>query len=394
MAFLSEQDKQYKSSWDICAHVGDEYGKFCGAIVPPIFQNSLFVRPTDVNDVTQTEYFYTRGSNPTIDIAERKIAALEGAEGALCFSSGMGAISSAILHFVTAGCHVVLVASSYGPTMDFVKNYLRKKFDVDCTLVSGSSTEEIEQALRPNTKLIYLESPSSLVFHMQDLDAVAALAKARGIGTVIDNTYATPLHQNPLQHGIDICCHTASKYMGGHSDIVAGALAAKRSIIQSIQEEERSLLGNNMDPHQAWLLIRGLRTLPLRLEQHGRSARKVAEFLEHHPKVKQVFYPGSKTYAQPELFEKYLSGTNGLMSFVPRGTGEQVRAFVNSLHEFQNGCSWGGFESLAILLGNSEEARANGQPDNLVRIHVGLEDVDTLIADLEQGLQRIPSDAE
>lgn len=386
MALLTEQDKMYRTPEDICTHLGDEYGKFSGAIVPPIFQNSLFVHPTDVNGVTEHGYAYTRVSNPTIDIAERKIAALEGADGALCFSSGMGAISSAIMHFVRANCHIVLVATSYGCTMDFVKNYLHDRLNIEYTLVNGDSVEEIEAALRPNTALIYLESPSSLVFKMQDLDAIAAIAKARGIGTVIDNTYATPLHQQPLMHGIDITCHTASKYMGGHSDIVAGALAANREIIESLQNKERALYGNNMDPHQAWLLIRGLRTMPLRLKQHGENAMKVAEYLENHPKIKQVFYPGSKTYTQPELFKKYLTGTNGLMSFVPAGTAEQVSKFVRSLHFFQNGCSWGGFESLCVLLGSNEETLAHGQPENLVRIHVGLENVNTLIADLDQAL--------
>ena len=384
MALLTAEDRKYTTPEDICAHLGDEYGKYSGAIVPPIFQNSLFVRPTDVNGVTQTEYSYTRNSNPTIDIAERKIAALEGADGALCFSSGMGAISSAIMYFIHANCHIILVAASYSNTFTLIRDYLKEKFNVDSTLVKGDSVEEIEAEIRPNTSLIYLESPSSLIFKMQDLEAVAALAKKHNIGTVIDNTYATPLHQQPLKYGIDIVCHTASKYMGGHSDIVAGALAARKDIIESIQGRERMLYGNNMDPHQAWLLIRGLRTMPLRLKQHGENAKKVAEFLENHPKVEKVFYPGSRTYEQPELFEKYLSGTNGLLSFVPKGTTEQIQKFTSSLHYFQNGCSWGGFESLCILLGASEEAKAYGQPENLVRVHVGLECVETLIADLSQ----------
>lgn len=391
MAFLTDEDRKYRTPWDICAHVGDEYGRFEGAIVPPIFQNSLFVRPTEVNGVTQTEYAYTRISNPTIDIAERKIAALEGGDGALCFSSGMGAMSSAIMYCITAGCHVVLVDTAYGCTLVFVKNYL-KKFNVEYTLVRGDSIDEIRAAIRPNTRMIYLESPSSLVLRMQDLEAVAELAHEKDILTVIDNTYATPLHQNPLKHGIDIVCHTASKYMGGHSDIVAGAIVARREIIESIQHNERELLGNNMDPHQAWLLIRGLRTLPVRLEQHARSGRKVAEFLESDPHVEKVFYPGSATYDQPELFNKYMTGMNGLMSFVPKGTTEQVRKFTQSLHFFQNGCSWGGFESLCVLLGSSDETRAAGQPDNLVRIHVGLEDVDTLIDDLKQAMKCLPVD--
>ena len=389
MALLTPEDRKYTTPEDICTHLGDEYGKFCGAIVPPIFQNSLFVHPTEVNGVTSGEYSYTRMSNPTIDIAERKIAALEGGDGALCFSSGMGAISSAIMHFVTAGCHIVLVASAYNCTLTFIRNYLHEKFNVEYTLVTGESPAEIEAAVRPNTKLIYVESPSSAVFKMQDLDAVVAIARRCGAGTVIDNTYATPLHQQPIKHGVDIVCHTAYKYMGGHSDIVAGVLIANEQIITSIQQNERALLGSNMDPHQAWLLIRGLRTMPLRLRQHEENARKVAAYLENHPKVEKVFYPGSATYEQKELYDKYLTGGNGLMSFIPKGTREQIGAFVRGLHAFQNGCSWGGFESLALHLTFDEESRRYGMPSDLVRIHVGLENVDTLIADLEEGLSKI-----
>ena len=389
MAFLTEEDRKYRTPEDICAHVGDDYARFDGAIIPPIFQNSLFVKPTEVNGVTQTDYAYTRVCNPTTEVAERKIAALEGGDGALCFSSGMGAISSAIMHCVRANCHVILLDTAYGCTLEFIKEYLHERFNIEYTLVNGGSVDEIRAAIRPNTRLIYLESPSSLVFRMQDLDAVAALAKEHGIMTVIDNTYATPLHQQPLKHGIDIVCHTASKYMGGHSDLVAGALIARREIIESIQKYERALLGSNMDPHQSWLLTRGLRTLPVRLKRHGESAMKVARFLENNPKVEKVFYPGSDTYEQKELFDKYLTGTNGLMSFVPKGAEEQVKKFTQSLHFFQNGCSWGGFESLCVLLGNNDEARKAGQPDNLVRIHVGLEDPDTLIADLQQALDKM-----
>lgn len=390
MAFLTEEDRQYTTPEDICAHVGDEYGKFLGAVVPPIFQNSLFVRSTEFNGVPPTPYSYSRVSNPTVDIAERKIAALEGGDGALCFSAGMGAISSAILHFVRANCHVVIVDTSYGPTLAFVKDYLRERFNVTCTLVNGSSVDEISAAIRPETRLIYLESPSSMVFRMQDLDAISAVAREKGIGTVIDNSYATPLNQNPLRHGIDIVCHTASKYMGGHSDIVAGALVANREIITGIQNNERALLGNNMDPFAASLLIRGLRTLPVRMPQHAANAEKVAAYLESSPKVKQVFYPGSKTYAQNDLFRKYMKRASGLMSFVPAGTWQEVVRFTHRLRCFQNGCSWGGFESLAIPMGSDAGSRAAGRPDNLVRLHVGLENADTLIADLDQALSELP----
>ena len=390
MAFLTEKDRMYKTPEDICAHVGDDYAKFHGAIVPPIYQNSLFVQPTEVNGVSGSEFVYTRVSNPTTEIAERKIAALEGADGALCFSSGMAAITSAILHFTRAGSHIVLVGTAYGPAMRFIRDYLSERFGVTHTLVVGNDLAEIEAAIGDKTTLIYLESPSSGVFMMQDIEAVAAMAKARGIGTVIDNTYATPLHQQPLRYGIDISVHTASKYLGGHSDIIAGALAARRDIIESIQGKERELLGSVIDPHQAWLLIRGIRTMPVRLKQHGESARKVAAFLEKHPKVVRVFYPGSETYAQKALFDKYLSGTNGLISFVPAGSEAEVAAFMGKLHLFQRGVSWGGFESLVTPIGWSEEAERYGVPRNLVRIHVGLEDVNSLIADLDAALATLP----
>lgn len=390
MAFLTEQDRKYKTPEDICAHLGDEYSKYMGAIVPPIFQNSLFVQPTEVNGVERTGYDYTRVSNPTIDIAERKIAALEGGDGALCFGSGMAAITSAILHFTKAGGHIIVVGSSYGGTLAFTKGYLHNKFGIEYTLVQGDSVGEIEAAIKPNTTLICLESPSSFIFKIQDLAEVAKIAKKHGVGTMIDATYGTPLHQHPLEHGIDIVCHTISKYLGGHSDILGGVVVARREIIESIQNNERVLLGANMDPHQAWLLIRGMRTLPIRMKQHGENAAKVAEFLENHPKVKKVFYPGSKTFEQKELFEKYFTGTNGLLSIVPNGTEEQVKKFTGNLHYFQYGCSWGGFESLVNYIGSDEEGRKYGRPDNLVRLHVGLESVENLIADLDQALALLP----
>ena len=390
MAFLTEEDKKYTNVLDICTHLGDEYGKFSGAIVPPIFQNSLFVSPTECNGVTAHGYGYSRTSNPTVDIAERKIAALEGADGALCFSSGMAAISAAIMYFVKKDCHIILAASSYSNVLSIVRDYLPDKFGVEYTFVGGDDPKEIENAIKENTTLIYLESPSTMVFKIQDLEAVAKIAKEKGIGTIIDNTYATPLHQQPLKYGIDISCHTCSKYLGGHSDIVAGAIAARKEIIRSIQDRERTWFGGCMDPHAAWLLIRGIRTLPMRLKQHGENGMKVAKFLENHPKVKKVFYPGSDTFEQKEMFAKYLSGTNGLLSFEPKGTWQDIRNFVNKLHYFQNGVSWGGFESLVALSGANPVQKEYGQPERLVRIHVGLEDIDTLINYLSQALEVLP----
>ena len=378
MAFLTEKDRTYRTAEDICAHLGDDYAAYNGAIVPPLFQNSLFVCPTEANGITEKNYEYSRVSNPTLELAERKIAALEGGDGALCFSTGMGAISAAILYYMRAASHAVLVTSVYGGAKSLLTRYLPEKFNTTYTFTDGS-LDDIRAAVRPETTLIYIESPSSLVFHMQDIDRITAFAKERGIGTVIDNTYATPLYQQPLKHGADIVCHSATKYLGGHSDIMGGAVIARREIIAQIQGNERCLLGAVMDPHQAWLLSRGLRTLPVRMKQHGENGKKIAAFLEKHPKVRQVNYPGSATYPQKELFEKYMSGTNGLMSIVLNGTAEEANRFVGRLHHFQNGCSWGGFESLALYVGK------NGEP--LVRLHVGLESPETLIADLAQALE-------
>ncbi|MBQ5869814.1 MAG: aminotransferase class I/II-fold pyridoxal phosphate-dependent enzyme, partial [Lachnospiraceae bacterium] len=283
MAVLKPQDEHYTTAQDICTHLGDEYAQFMGAIVPPIFQNSLFVKPTPKNGVPDSGFVYSRVSNPTMDIAERKIAALEGAEAAAVFSSGMGAISAAIMHFVKKDCHIVAPHTIYGPTRTFITKYLAEKFGVTHTFVHGVDPEEFRNAIRPETTLIYLESPSSLTLYMQDIEEVAKIAKEHGIGTVIDNTYATPLHQNPYKYGIDLICHTASKYMGGHSEIIAGVVAGSKENIEQIACNERELMGACMDPHQAWLLIRGLRTMPVRVKAHGESGLKVAKWLEQHP---------------------------------------------------------------------------------------------------------------
>ncbi len=392
MAKLKPQDMHYKTQEDIVTHVGDEYAEFMGAIVPPIFQNSLFLKPTPYNGIPEdNEFVYTRVSNPTTDIAERKIAALENCEAAACFSSGMGAISASIMYFIKKDCHVVAPHTIYGPTRNFLTKYLADKFGVTVTFVHGSDIEEWKAAIQPNTSLIYLESPSSLVLYMQDIEEIAKIAKEKGIGTVIDNTYATPLHQNPHSYGIDLVCHTASKYMGGHSDIVGGVVAGDADVIQQLCQQEREWLGACMDPHQAWLLIRGLRTLPVRLKAHGESGLKVAKWLEEQPYVKEVFFPGLDSHPQKELVDKYLKGqTNGLIAFVYDGSAAQAREFMYSLKMFQYGVSWGGFESL-VAPGSvgmtDEEAAALGMPANVIRIHIGLENVDTLMADLAQAFE-------
>lgn len=385
----------YVKEEDILAHEGDGYERFMGAVVPPIFQNTLFALPTSGNGIPEHPYVYSRVTNPTVEVVEKKLAALENGGDALCFSSGMAAISSAIMHFVEKDCHVVTVRSIYGPARTLLKDYLPGKFGVETTLLSQEEAMHLGDYVRDNTRLIYLESPSSGIFSLQDLEYVGKLGRERGIGTVIDNTYATPLYQKPLDYGIDISVHTASKYLGGHSDIIAGALISSGRICEEIRRSERANFGACMDPHQAWLMLRGMRTLKLRLEQHSENALAVARYLKGHPLVKRVYYPGLKEGEQKELIEKQMKGFNGLLSFVMDGTADQARLFMDSLTCFLKGCSWGGFESLVhpFSVGTDEEFnRENDCPANLIRLHIGLENVETLIADLEQAFEKVRDD--
>lgn len=376
------------SKEDICMHFGENYERYLGAVIPPIFQTTLF---THRGQPPSDAYSYTRTSNPTTEIAECKIAALEGGDKALCFSSGMAAITSAILHWVGAGSHVISIKNVYGPANRFLASYLRN-FGVETTYVAGEDVDAFAAAIRPNTKLIYLESPSSLVFSMQDLAAVADLARAHHVATVIDNSWATPMFQNPIALGIDMVVHSATKYLGGHSDIIAGAIVGQEEQMEQIASNERSLLGGIMDPHQSWLLIRGMRTLPVRLKQHQENAMQVARFLEEHPKVERVLYPGLPSHPQYDLGRKQMSGYSALLSFVPKGTDTEIASMVDALRYFQKGPSWGGFESLVSPAGvglSEEESLQRGIPQGLVRIHVGLEDVSTLMEDLDRALHLV-----
>ncbi|SDC52164.1 Cystathionine beta-lyase/cystathionine gamma-synthase [Paenibacillus sp. UNCCL117] len=376
-------DPKTMTKADICTHHGDDYDRHLGAIVPPLYQNSLFTRKK-----MNHGYTYTRVSNPTIELAEKKIAALEGGEEARCFSSGMGAISAVLMQVLERDSHIICPKAVYVPTKVFLETYMGR-FGVEVTFVSGESLEEFSQAIRPNTKAIYLETPLSNLFTLQDLAGVAALARPHGITTIVDNTWATPLYQNPLAFGIDLVVHSASKYLGGHSDILGGAAVGSRERMQSLADNERSLFGAVMDPHQAWLLARGLRTLPLRMKQHQESALQVAAFLEAHPLVERVLYPGLASHPQHELAKRQMTGFSGLLSFVPKGTPEQIRSMMKSLDIFEEGPSWGGFESLINSPGlgiDAETSRRIGIPLGLLRISVGLESLESIIGDLDRAL--------
>lgn len=386
----------------ICAHTGEDPALHHGAVVPPIYQNSLFVAPDCETFVRRDKghpghYDYTRVANPTTDILEAKLAALERAEAARCFGSGDAAVTAAVLHSVKAGDHIVAVETAYGPTRTILGTYLRK-FDIETTFVPGQELDHWADACRPNTRLFYLESPSSLVFNLQDIRRVTALAKELGITTVLDNSWASPYNQSPIELGVDLVLHSATKYLGGHSDIVAGVVVGGKTRMDSIREMEGTLLGGILDPFASWLMLRGLRTLALRMERHQTNAMAVAKYLEQHPRVAHVYYPGLPSHPQYELGRTQLRGYSGLLSFELKDSDEAA-AFrvVNGLKYFGIGVSWGGFESLAIPIGFPEKWRggaaalpgvhgAVGKINWGARLHVGLETLDDLLEDLAGAL--------
>jgi cystathionine beta-lyase/cystathionine gamma-synthase len=366
--------------------------KVLHAVVPPIFQTSLFTFDTAeelmeamLHNPAGPPDHYSRISNPSMSVVEAKLAALEGTDKAKVLGSGQAALTMAVLSETQQGSHVVAVDTIYGPSRQLLTSYL-PRFGVSVTYVDGLTPESVIDAVTPETTLIYLESPSSLVFRLQDIEAIAKFAKQRGITTMIDNTWATPLLQNPALLGVDIVCHSATKYLGGHSDLVAGVLCTDSERMEKIVRNEVNLLGSALAPFPAWLLNRGMRTLPLRIARHGQTALAVANWLEAHGSVEQVMHPGLESFPQRDLFQKQMRGSTGLFSFIPKDqTREKCFAFVNALRWFGKGVSWGGHESLALPipvtpLGWDRETW-------IIRCYCGMESAPELIADLKSAFE-------
>ena len=386
----------------LLAHFAEDRAAYEGAVVPPLFQNSLFTFESweaidEAFEDRANTPIYSRGVNPTVRMVEEKLARLAGGARAKLFGSGMAAISAAVLHVLHPGDHVITINNVYGPASNLLNVYLRKKMNISTTFVSGESVSEIKGAITERTRLIYLESPSSAVFSLQDIRAVADLAKARGIPTIIDNTWATPFFQQPLAMGIDLEVHSCSKYLGGHSDLVAGVVIGSEEALTAIAVQEYELLGGKMAPFEAWLILRSLRTLPMRMHTHQENALAVARFLETHPKIKAVRYPGLESFPQYALGQQQMQGYSGLLSFTLATEDiAEIKAFFNSLTVFQIGVSWGGHESLiyAPAISYLKELPAAqfkklGIALGDMRISVGLENYNDLIRDLAQALERI-----
>ncbi len=337
----------------IINQLGEERDTYMNAITPPLFQTSNFAfrNVEELKKAISDEknsLVYSRGNNPTVDILCKKIAALEGTEEALAFASGMAAISAAIISFVNNGDHIVSVRNNYSWTNMIMTKFLNR-FGVETTFVDGTKSENFKNAIKKNTRIIYLESPNSLTFELQDIEAVAKIAKEAGITTLIDNSYSSPLTQSPAGMGIDIILHSASKYLGGHSDIVAGMVCGSSENILRIFKNEYMGLGGIISPFNAWLMLRGLRTLQARIDRISITTTRVVEYLENHPLVTDVLHPLSPKHPQYDLAIKQMLKPTGLFSIrLSVNDRSKIELFVNSLRQFIIGVSWGGHESLVF----------------------------------------------
>ena len=376
----------------ILNELAEDRENYFNAVSPPIMQTSNFIFNTvaEMRNAFADEYstyLYSRGKNPTVDILRKKLAALDGAEDCLVFGSGAAAIFASVLANVKSGDHIVSVDKPYTWAQKMFNDIL-PRFGVTTTYIDGRSIENFERAILPNTALIYLESPNSWDYAIQDLKAIAALAQAESIITIIDNSYCTPLYQRPIDYGIDLCMQTATKYISGHSDTLGGVLSGSSAMIKKIFNSEYMNIGSGISPFNAWLLIRGLRTLPARLDRITASTKKVVDYLKHHPKVEMVIFPFDENFPQLELAKKQMSGACGLLTFIIKAeTIDQIEKFCESLQHIFMAVSWGGHESLIIPKCSGiqpNEFDAGNKEHRMLRLYVGLEEPDYLVKDLEQ----------
>ncbi|SFB29331.1 methionine-gamma-lyase [Cohnella sp. OV330] len=374
------------------AHFGEE--TFHGAVVPPLFLNSLFTANSYDEMKSEAPYRYSRMGNPTTDMLEKKLAALDNGEAAKVFASGMAAVSTTLLHFLKQGDHVICSLPIYGGTYAMLSGWMAR-YGVTCDFVDFRDPDNIRGAVKPNTRMLYTEGYSTMFMDVFDLRGAIAIAKAHGLVSVIDNTCATPATLKPLDWGFDVVVHSLSKYLSGHSDLTGGVVVSSQDTIRKLTAIEIGVIGGALPPFDAWLVTRGLRTFGLRMKQHGESAMRVAALLDGHPQVERVNYPLLPGHPQHELAVSQMSGPTGLLSFELRGGEPAVRKFVDSLQWFKIGVSWGGFESLvyATAIGWQQDAvvgtEYESRVDKLVRLSIGLEDAEDLLEDVEQALSQI-----
>lgn len=369
-------------------------------VITPIYQTSTYYFPTNDpatwdGEIPEGTYVYSRYGNPTERAAADKLAALEFGEDALIFSSGMAAISTTLFAFLNKGDKIVSVEDVYGGTFNLMKNTL-PRLGIDVKFVDSADTESIIGSLEEGgVKLLYLESPTNPLLKIVDVPVVAKAARRAGALVVMDNTFATPVNQNPLTMGVDLVVHSCTKYLNGHSDVLAGAVVGSRDHMQKIWNQ-KIVLGGALDPLASFLLLRGMRTLTLRMAKHSENGMAVAEFLEDHPRVERVYYPGLKSHPQHDLARKLLRDFGGMVSFEVKGGRKEAEKVLASFELFAMATSLGGVESLVSMPLNSshaalspEDRKRLGIKDQLIRLSVGIEDAEDLIEDLDQALRKI-----
>jgi cystathionine beta-lyase/cystathionine gamma-synthase len=375
---------------------GTHLHKKNGPLTTPIYQTSTFeAADSDAQlKATHTDMFYTRYGNPTCTVAESAIAELEGTDGSLLFASGMGAITTGILSLVKAGDHIVAQRDIYGGTIKFLTTWL-PKFGVETTFFETNNNEDCERSIRPNTKLLYLESPTNPTLRIVDLHKAATLAKKHNLITMIDSTFATPINQRPAEFAIDLVMHSGTKYFAGHSDLICGIAAGRKDLLEQIHAT-RTTLGGTMDPHAAWLLLRGIKTLAVRVQRQNKSALRIAEYLAQHDNVHTVHYPFATSHPQRSLAMDQMSGGGGVLSFEVEGSSGDARRVSEALTLFSLAPSLGGVDSLVTLpvltshaMISAEHREQMGVTDQLIRLSVGIENVDDLIGDLGNALKLV-----
>lgn len=387
---------------EICAHFGEDRQRYEGAVNPPIFQDSLFTFQSfesfvEAHEKELSNFVYSRGVNPTTNVLEQKLAKLEKGEKCKCFSSGMGAISATLFTLLKSESHVLFVNNIYGPTLELAEQLEKFNIHYDCV---NNNLENIKANVYKNTKLIYIESPGTLTMDVVDLKELSDFAKKNNIITVIDNTWATPIFQKPLTLGIDLSIHSLTKYIGGHSDVVAGAVIGDAKLVNKIFQVGHQLNGAVLSPNEAYLLIRGMRTLPIRMKQHQENVLQIINYLKQKKqenKIIAIHHPSIGIEKNNSLIENQMEGFSGLLSFElseKNNSFKDVTKFINALSLFKIGVSWGGYESLVTSPSrpnNESELQKQDIPLGLIRLSIGLEKAESQIEDLERGFNVLQS---
>jgi len=381
----------------IINELGEDRENYFNAVSPPIMQTSNFAfkKVDDLRNAFEDEmggYLYSRGLNPTGDILRKKLAALDGAEDCLVFNNGAAAIFAAVLANVKAGDHIVSVAKPYA-WVQRMFDVILPRFGVSTTYIDGTITSNWQLATRKNTTFFYLESPNSWDFALQDIKAVADFAGSKNIITLIDNSYCSPLYQRPIEMGIDMSMQTATKYICGHSDTLGGVLSGTHAMMKKIFDSEYLNIGSGIQPFNAWLLIRGLRTMPARLERISKTTKQVIAFLKDHPKVEKIIFPFDESFPQYDLAKKQMQDAPGLFTFILRSKKmDDIVTFCESLRHIMMAVSWGGHESLIIpkCAGiKPADFDITNMEHRYIRMYVGLEEGPYIINDIEQALEKI-----